>query len=122
MRAAVVGVVGVLVLCVACTASQAYVATGEGLVTLGNEFVVTAEAMNAGIDAHRVTEQQYDAWRAFALRFKAVYPGACRLYRTALDKSDHSQRDQAAALLTGLSAELAIWSANAASSRDGGAP
>jgi hypothetical protein len=116
-----IAVAGVLALALAaCTASQAYRVTGESLVAMGNEFAVTAETMNRGLDAHSVSPEQYDAWRAFALRFKALYPRACDTYRDALEKSDAVKRDGAAALLSSLSFEMQAWQLTYAA--DGGAP
>jgi hypothetical protein len=117
--------VALAVLVAGCTEAQAYVVTSAGLTTLGNEFADVADAMNKGLDAHRVSPEQYDAWRAFAIRFNVVYPGACDMFEEALAKSDRPKREQAAAVLATLALELRVYSesfVHQVNASDGGVP
>lgn len=89
----------------ACSHTQAYVATGESIDALGQTFVATGHALDAAYDAHRVSEAQYDRWRAFVKFFKPTYDMAADRWLHA----DETASEHAAAVLAALSAELATF-------------
>lgn len=98
-----------LLLLVACTHQQAYVASGETLAQLGPAFKTTGLAMDAALDAHLVTPEQYRRWAAFAKYFKPTFDLACARWLS----EDATASQHATAVLTALGAELATWTATA---------
>lgn len=106
------GAITAVVLFAACTHTQAYVATGESLVTLGETFVATGHLMDSALDKGAVTPEQYRRWAAFAHYFKPTYDVAADRWL----HSDDTAAQHAAAVLAALSAELAGWVAIAGGS------
>lgn len=98
-----------------CTHAQAWVATGESIDALGRTFLTTGQALDAEYTAGRVTEAQYERWRAFVKYFKPTYDVAADRWLHA----DDSAAEHAGAVLAALSAELGQFAALSAAPKGG---
>lgn len=88
-----------------CAHTQAWHVSGESIDALGKTFLATGQALDAAYSAGRVTEAQYDKWRAFVPYFKATYDVAADRWLHA----DDTAAEHAGAVLVALSAELATF-------------
>lgn len=91
----------------ACTNLTPYVVTGDSLVTVGNQFADLGEMMNRGLDAGKVTPEQYRTWAEFGRRFKVVYPATVNAWNAALEAHDKALQGDLAGAVARLTAELA---------------
>jgi hypothetical protein len=98
-----------------CANTPPIVITARTMTALNDTFVGTAAAMDAALDAHHITPEQYGKWKAFGLRFQASGPLAMKLYDAALKSKDDSVRAHAEAVLTDFSAEMSTYAALALS-------
>lgn len=92
-----------------CKTVDPYIATGETLNTVGQEFVVVASAMNRGLDEHVISTVDYKRWAEFAHRFKTSYSLAVAMWTFAVDHKDDIQKGKATDIILALSAELATF-------------
>lgn len=92
---------------IACTNLTPYVVTGESLVAVGNQFADVGEAMNKGLDAGKVTPEQYRTWAAFGKRFQVLYPATVNAWSAALEANDKALQGDLAGAVARLTAELA---------------
>jgi hypothetical protein len=88
-----------------CAHQRAWQVSGESIDALGRTFVSTGHALDAAYDAHRVSEAQYEKWRAFVTYFKPTYLLASDRWL----HGDDTASEHAAAVLAALSAELATF-------------
>ena len=95
-----------LLLFVACAHTQVWRVSGEGLVTLSQTFLATGAALDEAYRAGKMTEAQYDRWRAFVRYFKPTYDVASDRWLHA----DQTAAEHAAAVLASLAAGLATFS------------
>ncbi len=102
LSAAVLIVVGIQ-----CTAHDRFVATGDSLALLGQQFAATAAMMDQGLDRGAVSVEQYRAWRDFGEKFKPSYSLAVELWKIARRAQDAKLEAQAAEVLAQLSIDLA---------------
>lgn len=102
------------------------ITSGQSLHMAADTFVATARLMDAALDAHVVTPEQYRAWGAFARKFQESYPLAVAAWNAAVRVADVASRDNAAALIESLVVELSRFYVSASlavrQSLDGGAP
>lgn len=89
-----------------CAGAQPYIATQEALKLTSDEFVVTSEFFERGLDAKTVSVEDYRKWSAFEKAFKAGWNLSADLYEAALRSSDKTRQDQAAAILAGFASDL----------------
>jgi len=107
-----------------CTHAQAWRASGETVIALGETFAATGQAMDAMLDRGLVSVQTYRTWAAFCAYWKPAYDEAFKQWANG----DATAQQRVAGVLTLLSAELAVWTARSASpevqpeAKDGGAP
>lgn len=87
---------------VGCKTVDPYIATGETLHVVGQEFVSVGLAMNKGLDNHTVTVEQYRKWVAFAVRFKPAYAIAVKAWEVG-------DKDTAKENIIALAAELSTF-------------
>ncbi len=103
-RLAVVGLV--LLLAAACATSAGrpdpLVLTGEALQAVGRTFLETAQLYDGLYRARKVTEAQYDAWRAFVPQFQQAHQAAFTTWRIAVGTKDRAAADQIQALVDNL--------------------
>ena len=93
---------------------RALVASGEGLKTLGNEFVVVAEQFKRGCDVTKtLTPAQCAKFRDFGENFKKVYPLTIRLWESARQAGDAASEKKARDVITSLSSSLAALAVEA---------
>lgn len=79
----------VLLLLASCaTATKTLLVTGESLDQLGKQFVSVGKQWNSLYDAKAITADQYKEWATFAVWFKAAYPEAVSLWKTARATND----------------------------------
>lgn len=100
-----------LALLPSCAGDKALIVSGESLVTLADQFVGTAAAMDAALDSGAITPETYKAWAAFGRKFQAAYPLATNLWRVAADTKDEKLRTQVVAVVAQLAADLAGYAA-----------
>jgi len=106
-RARVVALVAVLGLVGAsCAAATPWVASGQSLKVVGNTFVSTAAAFDAGLAAGSITPEQYRAWASFGRKFQAAWPLALDLWESSIKVNDAALQGKAEAILSTLMAEL----------------
>jgi hypothetical protein len=107
-------------LLVACSHAQAWRATGETVVALGESYVATGEAMDALLDRGLISVESYRTWAAFCSYWRPAYDEAFRQWLNG----DATAQQRAAGVLSLLAAELAVWTARSArpEPQDGGAP
>lgn len=94
-----------------CKSLDPYVATGETINMVGQEFLVVGDAMNKAIDANMLTKEQYDRWVAFVEKFKVSHALARRTWKFALANDDNIAKGDATNIILNLSAELAEFMA-----------
>ena len=92
---------------VACSHAQAWRVSGESIDAMGKTFLATGSALDAAYSAGKVTDAQYDRWRAFVKYFKPTYDVAADRWLHA----DDSAAEHAGAVLASLATELAAFSA-----------
>lgn len=95
----------------ACANTPRIVVTARSMQAPNDSFVATHAAMEAALDAHHITAAQYNAWKAFGLRFQASAPIAEKLYDAALASKDDSVRSHAEAILRDFESELGEYAA-----------
>ena len=95
----------------ACTHEKALVVSGETLVVLGEQFVATGAAMNKALDDKAITPEAYRTWATFAKKFKAAYPLARDLWKTAEETKDERLMAQVGAIVAQLGADLGAYAA-----------
>lgn len=94
-----------------CSHTPPLVITARSIAALDETFVGTANMMEAALDAHHVTAEQYAQWRDFGLRYQASEELALKLYDAAAAAHDTSTQGQAAAVLASFETELATYTA-----------
>jgi hypothetical protein len=88
-----------------CTHAQVWTATGTSIAMLGESHDACGHAMDAALDAHRVTPEQYRRWAAFSHYFRPAYD----LARDRWLHGDDTAAEHSAAVLAALEAELAVY-------------
>ncbi len=94
-----------------CAEDKALIITGESLVSLGDQFVATAAAMDTALDAKAITPATYEKWKSFGLKFQQAYPLATELWRVASDSHDAKLEAQVIALVSQLALDLGAFAA-----------
>lgn len=106
-----------------CASITALVVSNEALRAVGDEFVTCAAAMDAGLDAGRISPQQYRDWAHFGAKFRDSYGPAVALWKAARAANDAKLEAKAAAVVGHLADELSGFTAQAhvaSVSMDGG--
>ncbi len=100
-RLAVVGLV--LLLAAACATGAGrpdpLVLTGEALQAVGRTFLETAQLYDGLYRGKKITEAQYDAWRAFVPKFQQAHGVAFTTWKTAVATQDRPAAARAQALV-----------------------
>lgn len=94
-----------------CAGDKALLVTGDSMVTLADQFVAVAAAMDGALDHHRVTDLQYNEWKAFGQKFQQSYPLAVHLWQVASDHKDATMQSQLTAIVLSLATDLASYAA-----------
>jgi hypothetical protein len=99
---------GSLALLTACgtTGYKSFVASGESLKAVGTQFETVAKMYKQGCDAKQLKMAECDAFRAFGLRFKAVYPISVDLWDASRQAGDGTMEKQTRERIIQLSTEL----------------
>jgi len=90
----------------ACTNVTPFIVSGQSLTALDNQFADTGAAMNAGLDANKVTKEDYRKWAEFAKRFKPLEDVAYKAWTTAVELNDLAVAGKFGEALALLGAEL----------------
>lgn len=108
----------------ACSTVAPFVATGESLAALDNQFADTGAAFNAGLDAGKVTPEQYRPWAEFAKRYKPLARMAVDAWKASIELKDKVMAGKFGEALAQLAVELAAFyqQARAANLLPAGAP
>lgn len=95
----------------ACTEDKALIVTGQSMVTLADQFVAVASAMDAALDSKAITPDAYNKWAAFGKKFQAAYPLATHLWQVAVDTQDQTMKQQIVAMVLSMATELGAYAA-----------
>ena len=101
----------VLLIAVGCQSYTGYIVSGESLDATGRAFVQIGNAYNQQLDAKKITPDQYRAWAGFATKFKASYPPAVQLWKSAVVVNDAALTKKSSEIITALVGELAKFGA-----------
>jgi hypothetical protein len=94
-------------LLLSCTTTVTpWVASGRSLDVLGEQFLATASAFDKGLEAGKVTPEQYKAWRIFGERFQTAYGPAVGLWQAARRVNDTALERDTVAIVARLAVEL----------------
>jgi hypothetical protein len=96
-----------------CKTVAPFVATGETLAALDNQFADTGAAFNAGLDAGKLTPEQYRPWAEFGKRYKPLARMAVDAWKASIELNDKVLAGQFGAALGQLASELAVFYAQA---------
>lgn len=96
----------VVLLFSACTNVTPFIVTGKSLAALDNQFADTGAAMNAGLDAGKVTPEQYRKWAAFAKKYKPIENLAYEAWTLSTELNDLALAGKFGEALGLLGAEL----------------
>jgi hypothetical protein len=66
-----------------CTHTDRLIVSGEAIDTVGDQFIITWEAMNKGYTEGKVTKETYDKWIEFAVKARPLYHEAASSWRAA---------------------------------------
>lgn len=99
-------VVAVLLFAQSCANTTALIVAGESIDAAGAQFVEVGAAMNKGLDAGKVTPEQYKAWAEFAKRFKAFYRPTVDAWKAAVRANDAALAGDLGAAVTTIVLEL----------------
>lgn len=91
-------------------AQDKLIVSGESIAQLGEQFVATADTMNAAYTNGVITNDQYKAWVTFGKKFQLVYPQAVKMWKIARETGDLSLEAQMVATVTALAMGLATYS------------
>lgn len=104
----------VSIFAISCAHSQVWVASGESIAALYDTYDATGRAMDAALDAKRISPDEYRRWAAFAHYFKPTLDLLADQWLTDMSA------EHAAGELARLEAQLALYSMMTA--KDGGEP
>ncbi len=106
-RALLVGLLAlVLAACATASRPDPLVFTGEALQAVGGKFLETAQLYDGLYRARKVTEPQYDAWRAFVPKFQQAHAAAFTTWKVAVATKDRAAAERAQALVDSLRLQL----------------
>lgn len=94
---------GIILLLVGCAAGAArpdpLVLTGEAIQAVGAKFLETAQLYDVLYRSKKITEAQYDGWRAFVPKFQQAHAVAFTTWKTAVATQDRPAATRARALV-----------------------
>lgn len=100
----------VVLLAVACATGapprDPLVLTGETIEAVGKKFLETATLYDTLYRAKKVTEADYDRWRAFVPEFQKGYATAFRTWTEAVRTKDAGSAQRAAAIVDSLRVQI----------------
>lgn len=111
-----------LLMLVACKHVDPYIATGESLKALGQDFIAAGAAMNDLATSHAITPEQYTTWARFATKFKPSYALAVRTWTFATSEKDKQDVQDIIIDLSGQLASFTPLLVQLVGPYDGGTP
>ncbi len=105
----------VLVTCLALASiscahlKEPLVVTGESLVLMADQFTFAAATMDRALNTGAITNEQYEQWAKFGVKFQRAYPLAVSLWDIARVSNDKELQNQVVQMVTNLAIELATF-------------
>lgn len=97
-----------------CAGPRGYVASGEALAAIGQQFVQTGHLYDTLLEKKLITPEQYRPWAAFAKEFQWSYPKAVEMWRLAVRSEDAAAAGKLEEVVLALKNQLLTFALEAA--------